>query len=141
ANDRRDVCRTRGPWGHDTGACFQLRNHGGPHRRHYHEAIEPRWIGNLGAPSCPFRELNQPMRNVALARSLVERGEADRAIVALCAPLGNTNVWRQRRLSQALFERVPRVDLVDLPVGRVAESLDDERRSWLMERYGEEALT
>ena len=40
-NDRLDVCDTTGPFGNDTSACFQLRNHGREHRRHYDTALGP----------------------------------------------------------------------------------------------------
>ncbi|MBK5221566.1 MAG: hypothetical protein JJE52_01550 [Acidimicrobiia bacterium] len=60
ANDRRDVCHNAGPWEHDTAACFQLRNQGGPHRRTYDQFVRPGWVRATGT-GCEFRELNQPM--------------------------------------------------------------------------------
>jgi len=134
-NDRRDICRSAGPWGGDPTGCFQLRNHDGPHRRRYDKVLhendlEPR------APVCDFLELNQPMRNVALARALIDRHEADASIVALCAPRANRNVWRQWTQAEQLFHGVPGVSLRALPAEHVLGALPDPRRSVLAERYG-----
>lgn len=95
-NDRRDVCRTLGPWGGDPEACFQLRNHGGPHRRRYDQHLDPAFVTPTTS-ACEFLDLNQPMRNVALARSLIGHREAATATFALCAPRANAKVWRQWR--------------------------------------------
>ena len=35
------------------------------------------------------------MRNVALARTLVNRGDVDDAVVALCAPKAHRAIWRR----------------------------------------------
>lgn len=67
------------------------------------------------------------MRNVAVARALIDRGEADHVVVALCAPAGNTNVWRQWRRARELFAQVPDVRLIDLPVADVVGVLEPHR--------------
>jgi hypothetical protein len=96
-NDRLDVCASSGPFGSNPVACFQLRNHDREQRRTYDTAL-----GQLAVvypkddEGCWFRfGGNQPMRNVALARTLVERGEVDGATVALCAPRGHASIWRR----------------------------------------------
>lgn len=133
-NDRRDVCRSPGPWGGDPGVCFQLRNHGGPHRRRYDQHLHPQWVAQSDT-ACPFLELNQPMRNVALARVLLDRDEADAATVALCAPHDNRNVWRQWRRAEQLFAAVSDVALRSLPAERALGHLTEPRRSELAARY------
>lgn len=134
-NDRRDVCRSPGPWGGEPGSCFQLRNHDGPARRRYDEHLQPSWLDS-DEPECPFRELNQPMRNVGLARALIGRDEADVAVFALCAPRGNVHVWRQWRRAEMLFAGVPKVSLQALPVERVLNAMDAARRQEIEARYG-----
>lgn len=134
-NNRRDICRSTGPWGGDPAECFQLRNHGGPLRRRYDEYVQPAWVAPPDS-ECPFRELNQPMRNVALARALVDRNEADVAVFGLCAPLGNEHVWRQWRRVESLLEAVPGVRLHGLPVEQVLTALNAERRKFIADRYG-----
>lgn len=134
-NDRRDVCRSSGPWGHEPGACFQLRNHDGPTRRRYDTHLEPSWTRPAG-PECPFRELNQPMRNVALARGLIDRHEIADATFVLCAPRGNANVWRQWRTAEAVFAAVPELRLVGLAAEDVMQVLGWDRRTELDARYG-----
>lgn len=96
-NDRLDVCATSGPFGDHPGACFQLRNHDREHRRLYDTALGPLDDANAASVGgCWFRfGGNQVMRNTALARSLVSTGQADRAVVALCAPAGHRAVWRR----------------------------------------------
>jgi hypothetical protein len=96
-NDRLDVCDTTGPFGNDPSACFQLRNHGREHRRRYDTALGPLSVSALtDGGGCWFRfGGNQPMRNVALARALVNKGEVHEAVVALCAPQAHRAIWRQ----------------------------------------------
>lgn len=133
-NDRRDVCRSAGPWGGDPTACFQLRNHGGPHRRRYDQHLDPALVTPTTA-ACEFLDLNQPMRNVALARALIDRGEAVTATFALCAPGGNTNVWRQWRRARDAFTGVPGVTIADLPAETLVTVLPSGRRDALASRY------
>lgn len=135
ANDTLACCATPGPWGNDTKRCFQLRNHGTSEPRRYNQFLRPEWVTPLDRAGCSFRVLNQPMRNVALARSLIEDGDAEAATFCLCAPAGNTNVWRQWREANALFGAVPDVSLVSLPAERVAQLHAPSERSNLLGRY------
>lgn len=82
-NNRLEVCASPGPFGNDSVACFQLRNHDRGHRRTYDAALGPLTADErFVAGGCWFRfGGNQLMRNVALARSLVTRGAADAAVV------------------------------------------------------------
>lgn len=134
-NDRRDICRSAGPWGGDATRCFQLRNHDGPHRRRYDQFLNASDL-EPHAPFCDFLALNQPMRNVALARALIARDEADAAVVALSAPRANRNIWRQWGRAQRVFDGVPGVSLRELPAERVLGALPEPRRTVLAERYG-----
>lgn len=135
ANDQRDCCTTTGPWGADTKACFQLRNHGKGEPRRYDQFLKPEWIGATDRVGCPFRLLNQPMRNVALARVLIDRGEAEAATFCLCAPAGNAIAWRQWRDAETLFRTVPQMTLVALPAEQVVALHDPGDRDLLQSRY------
>lgn len=120
-NDRLDVCSTAGPFGNNTDACFQLRNHNREQRRAYDTALGPLTANDsAGHHGCWFRfGGNQVMRNVALARTLVSEGSANSAVVALCAPLAHQAIWR--RWAEAKERLViPGVKLVDLPAEAVA---------------------
>lgn len=134
-NDTRSHCHSPGPWGGDPINCFQLRNLDTAPSRRYDTHLSPNWIAATGAHACEFLDLNQPMRNVALARALLNRGEADTVAFALCAPGGNRNVWRQWTRAKTAFAGVPDVTLVDLPADLVLQVHDPERRSLLARRY------
>jgi hypothetical protein len=115
-NDRLDVCSTSGPFGSDPVACFQLRNHDREQRRTYDIALGSLAHGEdkIGH-GCWFQfSGNQVMRNTAVAASLVSRGIADRAIVALCAPSAHTSIWRRWSAATARL-KVIGVAFVDLP--------------------------
>ncbi|MDQ3177738.1 MAG: hypothetical protein M3Q72_09365 [Actinomycetota bacterium] len=121
-NDSLDVCATSGPFGNDTGACFQLRNHDREHRRTYDTALGTLVVDDAGGTSgCWFRfGGNQVMRNVALGRSLIERGAADEVVVALCAPNGHRAVWRRWAEAKQRLAVVG-VTLVELPAETVVQ--------------------
>lgn len=121
-NDRLDVCSTSGPFGNDTAACFQLRNHDREQRRAYDTALGPLTANNTAdADGCWFRfGGNQVMRNVALARSLLSEGSAGSAVVALCAPKGHQAIWRRWAEAKARLA-VPGVQLIDLPAEAVLQ--------------------
>jgi hypothetical protein len=123
ANDRLDVCNTSGPFGCDTAACFQLRNHGREHRRKYDTALGPLTVATDGEEGgCWFRfGGNQPMRNVALARTLVSRGDVDDAVVALCAPRGHRAIWRRWDEAKAHLAAAA-LALVDMPAEAVVSA-------------------
>lgn len=115
-NDCLPVCATTGPFGDDTARCFQLRNHGGAHRRTYDTVLGPlSVVDSKDESGCWFRfGGNQAMRNVALARSIVERHAADNAVVALCAPKAHHEIWRRWAEAKSHLA-VPDVQLADLP--------------------------
>lgn len=123
ANDRLDVCSTSGPFGSNSTQCFQLRNHGREHRRKYDAALGPLSVtSGSDNGGCWFRlGGNQPMRNVALARTLVNRGEVDGAVVALCAPKAHHAIWRRWAEAKAHLGGAG-VELVDLPADMVVSA-------------------
>lgn len=132
-NDRLDVCATAGPFGNDATACFQLRNHDREHRRTYDTALGPLTVTADGADGCWYRfGGNQAMRNVALARSLVARGVADRAVVALCAPGEHHSIWRRWAEAKSHLT-VADVELVDLTAETVVSN--HANRKSVSERY------
>lgn len=134
-NDSRRVCQQPGAWGGDPSGCFQLRNHGTSTRRQYDTVLDPTWISATTSSGCEFLELNQPMRNVALARSLIERDEAEVVAFCLCAPIANRNVWRQWARARETFAAVPAVTLVDLRADVVAALHPPSRHEALLARY------
>ena len=116
ANDRLDVCSTSGPFGNNPTDCFQLRNHGREHRRKYDTALGPLTVAADGEEGgCWFRfGGNQPMRNIALARTMVSGGDVDDAVVALCAPRVHRAIWRRWAEAKAHLAATG-IALVDLP--------------------------
>lgn len=134
-NDTRHLCRQAGAWGGDPAGCFHLRNHDTAERRRYDTQLRPEWITPTRDSACEFLDLNQPMRNVALARALIDRGDADHITVALCAPTGNRNVWRQWARARHAFARVPDITLTNLPAHGVAAIHTESRRAELLTRY------
>ena len=135
ANDTRHLCGQPGAWGGDPAGCFQLRNYTTADRRRYDTHLRPEWITPTSDSGCEFLDLNQPMRNVALARALIDRGDADHVAVVLCAPAGNTNVWRQWARARHAFAQVPDTTLTDLPALEVAAIHTGARRDELVARY------
>jgi hypothetical protein len=133
SNPDRDVCHQPGPWGGEPDRCWQLANHGGPHRRRYDEALPIGQLHGLPQEGCPFRTVNQPMRNAALARTVIDRGDAEQVTVALCAPDGNRNVWRQWADAKQVLGDVSGLQFADLGANAVAE-LSTERDE-LVDRY------
>lgn len=135
SNPRRHVCRSPGAWGNQPGGCFQLTNHDGPHRRRYDLFIEDESLGSGSRSHCAFLEANQVTRNVALAGTLVNRGDAATATVALCAPTGNRAVWRQWRRCKTLYADQPHIILVDLPASVAAAARRRSVRDQIEQRY------
>lgn len=119
-NDRRHLCAVAMPFGGDTAGCFQLANHDREHRRRYDialdlPAVEPAGFG------CWFRDgTNQVMRNVAIARALIARGEAESASMLLMAPDGHQTIWEQWERHIAALGGVEAVRFGALPASRVA---------------------
>lgn len=130
-----EPCAGSGAFGGESRRCAQLANRGGPRRTY-----DP-WIAPISAlpdhAGCAFRlGLNQPMRNLALARMLVGEGTFDRAAYALCAHDGNEPIWRRWREVRRVFGgEHGGVELVDLPASRVLRELADPIRTAVAERY------
>jgi hypothetical protein len=59
------------------------------------------------------------MRNIALAHLLLREGEADRAVYALCAPLGHEAMWRRFAEVQSAFPNTPDRTIVQLVAEQV----------------------
>jgi hypothetical protein len=99
ANPRRDVCRSSGLFGDQPADCFQLANHGDGRRTYDTQLLgvpTVRPAGGADDGGCLVRRsLNQPMRNLALAHLLLNAGEAERVVCALCAPAGHPTIWRR----------------------------------------------
>lgn len=133
-NNQRDTCSTPGPFGGDTTACFQLANHDREHRRAYDT-----FLGPLDAfprsGGCWFREANQIMRNVALARVLIATGEANTATVALMAPGEHRSIWRQWREHITCLTSVPGITFAELPAEHILTAHDSAYAAALADRY------
>jgi hypothetical protein len=133
-NDRLDICETSGPFGNDPAACFQLRNHDREQRRRYDTALgEPTVVEPSDNGGCWFRfGGNQAMRNVALARTLVQRGDVHGATVALCAPGAHDAIWRRWAEAKSHLA-VSGVALADLPAEEVVRH--HQHDSAMRDRY------
>jgi hypothetical protein len=122
-NSDRHPCAQPHPFGSEPRRCFQLRNHDQGHPRRYLNAL-----GELsGTPAglgCWFRlGNNQVMRNVALARALIEADETDTVTVALCAPRGHRAIWRRWKEAKAALVGVTGIYLAELAADDVASVL------------------
>ncbi len=133
-NDRRDICASHGAFGGDRSKCFQLANHDREHRHAYDLYLGP-IDGPAGNTGCWFREANQIMRNVALARVLIATGQAASATVALAAPSAHVSIWRQWRQHTKPLMTIPGITFAELPAERVLASHASERASALADRY------
>lgn len=133
-NDRRDLCATSAPFGGDPVGCFKLRNHDREQRRLYDDYL-PEWRAFDSA--CPFRASGyQPMRQAALARMLIEEGEADHASIVLCAHDDHGVIWRRwRQVTGSMHAPTP-VQIHELPASRVLSELAPQHASELAARYG-----
>jgi hypothetical protein len=119
-NPERQTCRQDGPFGDNPDLCFQLSNWGGSTRRQYDTYIGS--MNSTSRPGCLFRlGMNQPMRNVALARALVQAGEAEHVVYALCAPEKNRPILRRWNEAEHLFSEIPGVTLARLLPSQVLD--------------------
>ena len=104
-NARRDVCRSAGVFFDDPDACYLIRSDKaevtGRTRRYWE--IFSRRNGSVAATfpnadptgSCPFaRDMNQPMRNLAIAFGLEQTNVVQRAWYGLCAHDDNKIIRR-----------------------------------------------
>ena len=134
-NPRRHICAQPGPFGADAHGCFQLCNHDREHRRRYdHFLGEP--AHHPASFGCWFRDgANQVMRNVALARALVARGEAASASMLLMAPDDHATIWEQWRRHISLLQRYDDITFGDLPASQVVAHHPSEQAHDLASRY------
>ncbi|MEQ1504671.1 MAG: hypothetical protein ABMB14_20695 [Myxococcota bacterium] len=117
-SDQRAVCLGAGAFGGRASECLQLANRGDPERRRYDE-----YIGDLRQTplhaGCVFRlGLNQPMRNIALAKLLIAEKTFDRVAYGLCAHDRNVAIWRRWREAKAVFGEGD-VALLDVPASSI----------------------
>ena len=133
-NDRTDLCSTAQPFGGDTDGCFQLRNHDREHRRLYDHFLDIDKADG-GRCGCPYRTLNQPMRNVALAGALIARGEADHVTVVLCAHDEHAAIWRRWDEATRLLPWTDRISAASLPASTVLAARGEVDAHTLAERY------
>jgi hypothetical protein len=98
-NDARSTCRSVGLFGGDAAQCFQLRNHGEGRRRYDQYLVKQPVVlpsGGSDDGGCLVRrQLSQPARNLAFGHLLVEAGELDRFVYAVCAPARFESAWRR----------------------------------------------
>jgi hypothetical protein len=99
ANPARDVCRSAGLFGGQPERCFQLANHGHGRREYDRRLASTAVVHPVACDDdggCLVRRgRNQPMRNLALAQVLLDEGEADEVVYALCAPVAHPTIWRR----------------------------------------------
>lgn len=144
ANPDRGTCDHGGLFGGNPARCFQLANHGHG-RRQYDSYLAP--VG-LAAPTgrhdgggCWLRTgRSQPMRNLALAHMLLDSGEADVVVYALCAPTGYRTIWRRFSEFASLFPDPPNRTVIALPAERVTAQHPDGGAA-AKARYPAPALT
>ena len=133
-NDRRDLCGQPAAFGGDPAGCFQLRNKGNGPPRAYDTHLAALSEDAAGA-GCAFRgSLNQPMRNVALAASLIAAGETDLATFVLCAHDHHKVMWRRWRDVREVLAGV--VSFAELPASQVLAEQDPRSAVELAGRYG-----
>ena len=99
-NRRQDVCKSARLFMRDPSACYLRRPVRQRRDRRYWEIFAQSHGSVLSAfpqtdldGSCPFAEgLQQPMRNLAIARGMEQEGIADQAWFALCAHDANLDI-------------------------------------------------
>ena len=79
------------------------------------------------------------MRNLALAHMLIEEGEADAVVYAVCAPTGYRTIWRRFSEFASLFPNPADRTIIALPAESVAAAHPDGGTA-LMARYPAPAL-
>ncbi len=95
-NNREDVCESAKLFFDDPSACYLIRSAGaewsGRYRRYWkifaksHGSVRDAFPNADFEGPCPFAyDMNQPMRNLAIARGLEQEGAVEKAWFALCA--------------------------------------------------------
>ena len=134
-NPRKHICSVPLPFGGDTNGCFQLCNHDREHRRRYDVALDLAASTPTGF-GCWFRDgTNQVMRNTALARELIQRGEAASASILLLAPDNHTAIWQQWREHTTRLLDVDLVHFGSLPASQIAALHEPAIARILSQRY------
>ena len=134
-NPRRQICGQPGPFGGDQMGCFQLANHDRENRRRYDIALGPA-SHEPSSFGCWFRDgANQVMRNAALAKALIARGEVASASMMLMAPDDHTAIWEQWHRHVGFVSAFEGVRFADLPASHVAALHDPDQARALSSRY------
>ena len=147
ANQRRDVCESAGLFFEDPSACYLRRPLRKRRDRRYWDifALEHGSVGaafpgaDLAGP-CPFSEsMQQPMRNLAIARGLEQDrdSEVEKAWFALCAHDGNPDAaehWERWKRLLPDASMAPVLSASD--VVRVGEDEGHvDWAAWMRDRY------
>jgi hypothetical protein len=134
-NPRRSICSRPGPFGNDPVGCFQLANHDREHRRRYDEALGAP-LGEPASFGCWFRDgANQVMRNAALAKAMIARGDLDSASVVLMAPEQHGAIWEQWHRHLRYLSVFDGVGFGQLPASQVAALHEPDEARLLCQRY------
>ena len=135
-NRRKDVCESAGLFFADPSACYLRRTKHAKRDRRYWEIFARRHgsarnafpHADLDGP-CPFAyDMQQPMRNLAIARGLEQEGTVAKAWFALCAHEANPDIearwadWRRLLPDPSMAPFLPASAIVE--VGK-AEGLKD----------------
>ena len=125
-NRRKDVCNSTALFLNDPDACYLRRPWGESRDRRYWEIFARRHgsvrnafpHADLDGP-CPFAyDMQQPMRNLAIARGLEQEGMVERAWFALCAHDANTDIaehweaWKHLLPDTAMAPFLPASEVV-----------------------------
>ena len=144
-NRRQDVCKSARLFMDDPNACYLLRPVRQRRDRRYweiftqsHGSVRAAFPhADLDGP-CPFAQsLQQPMRNMAIARGMEQEGIADQAWFALCTHQANPNIaahwneWSRILPEQSLAPVLSAAEIVS--IGE-AEGLTDWA-TYMRERY------
>ena len=129
-NDRMDVCKSASVLFDDPNACYLIRSAGaertGRYRRYWE--IFARSDGRLSDAfpnadtegGCPFAfDMNQPMRNLAIARGLEQANVVEKAWFGLCAHDDNRDILRHWNNWQHLLPGEAPADAPLLPASEV----------------------
>ena len=100
ANHRKDVCRSAALFIDDPNACYLRRPRGKRRDRRYweifaqsHGTVRDAFPHTDVDGPCPFAfDMQQPMRNLAIARGLEQEDMVEQAWFALCAHDANPNI-------------------------------------------------
>ena len=146
-NQRRDVCDSAALFFSDPSACYLTRPLRQRRDRRYweffegaHGTVAAAFPGAGHAGPCPFaNDMNQPMRNLAIARGLEqdEGWDIDRAWFVLCAHDDNPKIpelWREWQLllpDQSMSPSLPASQVVN---AGEAEGFTGWAR-WMRKRY------